>query len=303
MFNLRVEIIAELSWTWSRVLTYTQKCGNYRPHLLKLIWDWICRSGGSRDLRLSSLRTGARNLMSNIWCNVDFHLRFCVPGCIWNWGCGCRRPLGWLECRILLMWPHRKLKLSFSQVCRSVLFSAACPDFVWVSLPYLVRWVLNHFFTVLIGKFLVAATKIFLSSACLWNCRWSCHKFLVLFNKLHDGFFVWITQQDGLHLALLLSGLSWFYIMSMSVRALFSPLSWLSSLLSLSILSLSLSSCSFLSLPSLSSLSLLFLSISSAVSPNSNCGWVSVGTSIFLLLPLGMLINQSINQLVWKKKT
>ena len=41
---------------------------------------------------------------------------------------------------------------------------------------------------------------------------------------------------------------------------------------------------------SLSTLSILLLSISSAISPNSNCGWVSVGTLIFLLLPLGMLI-------------
>ena len=35
-----------------------------------------------------------------------------------------------LETPFLLMLPRRKVKLSFSQVCRSVLFSAACPDFV-----------------------------------------------------------------------------------------------------------------------------------------------------------------------------
>ena len=35
-----------------------------------------------------------------------------------------------LETQFLLMGPRRKLKLSFSQVCCSVLFSAACPDFV-----------------------------------------------------------------------------------------------------------------------------------------------------------------------------
>ena len=67
VFNLRVEIVAErLSWTWSGVLTCTQKCGNHQPHLLELIYDWICSSGGSQDWRLSSLRTGARRLMSNI---------------------------------------------------------------------------------------------------------------------------------------------------------------------------------------------------------------------------------------------
>ena len=37
VFNLGVEIVAELSWTWSGVLTCTQKCGNHRPHLLELI--------------------------------------------------------------------------------------------------------------------------------------------------------------------------------------------------------------------------------------------------------------------------
>ena len=35
---LQVEKVAELlSWTWSGVLTCTQKCGNHRPHLLELI--------------------------------------------------------------------------------------------------------------------------------------------------------------------------------------------------------------------------------------------------------------------------
>ena len=37
---------------------------------------------------------------------------------------------GDLEIPFLLMLPRRKLKLSFSQVCHSVLFSAACRDFV-----------------------------------------------------------------------------------------------------------------------------------------------------------------------------
>ena len=35
-----------------------------------------------------------------------------------------------LETPFLLMWPHRKLKLSFNQVCLSVFFPAACPDLV-----------------------------------------------------------------------------------------------------------------------------------------------------------------------------
>ena len=35
-----------------------------------------------------------------------------------------------LETPFLLMWSRRKLKLSFSQVCRSMLFSAACSDFI-----------------------------------------------------------------------------------------------------------------------------------------------------------------------------
>ena len=46
---------------------------------------------------------------------------------------------GDLETPFFLMLPHRKLKLSFSEVCHSVLFSAACPDFISVSLPYLVH--------------------------------------------------------------------------------------------------------------------------------------------------------------------
>ena len=46
----------------------------------------------------------------------------------------------------------RKLKLSCNQVCLSVLFTEACSDFVLVSLPYLVFWVSNHFFTVLTDR-------------------------------------------------------------------------------------------------------------------------------------------------------
>ena len=34
---LSKSITEQLSWTWSRVLMCTQKCGNHRPHLLELI--------------------------------------------------------------------------------------------------------------------------------------------------------------------------------------------------------------------------------------------------------------------------
>ena len=38
VFNLGVDIVGErLSWTWSGVLTCTQKNWNHRPHLLTLI--------------------------------------------------------------------------------------------------------------------------------------------------------------------------------------------------------------------------------------------------------------------------
>ena len=35
-----------------------------------------------------------------------------------------------LDTPFLLMWPHRKLKLSLNQVCLSKLFTVACPAFV-----------------------------------------------------------------------------------------------------------------------------------------------------------------------------
>ena len=190
----------------------------------------------------------------------------------------------------LLMWPRRKMKLSFSQVCRSVLFSAPYPDFVWVNLPYLVRWVSNHFFTVLTGKFLVAAScSQRLSFFCLSlklslvlpyssSCYLTNSTMASSSESLRKMDFIWpffcLDWVDSTSV-------------SVSVCTLFSPLSGLSS-----------PSLHPLSVPLLlfNPLSLLLLSISSAVSLNSNCGWVSpVGTSIILLLPLGMMINQSIN--------
>ena len=168
-----------------------------------------------------------------------------------------------------------------SQVCCSVLFSAPCPDFIWVSLPYLVRWVSNHFFTVLTGKFLVAAScsqslsffglslklLLFLSYSslcCLMNSTMASSSVSLRKMDFIWSFFCldWVDSTS----------------VSVSLHTLYSPLSGLSSL-SLSILSLSLSSCSILSLSSLSSLSLLLLSISAGVSSNSNCGWVSAGSS------------------------
>ena len=38
----------------------------------------------------------------------------------------------------LLIWPRKKLNVLCIQVCLSALFTAACLDFMWVSLPYLV---------------------------------------------------------------------------------------------------------------------------------------------------------------------
>ena len=63
-----------------------------------------------------------------------------------------------------------------------------------------------------------------------------------------------------------------------------------------------LSSHSCHSLSSLSSLSHLLFSISPALFPYSNGGWVSVGTSIFLLLPLGMVSNYMYNSSLLKSK-
>ena len=72
------------------------------------------------------------------------------------------------ESPFLLMWPCKKLNLSCIQVCLSVLFTAACPDFLCVSFPYPVHCVLNHFLAVL--------TKIFLGTASLSHI----HSFLYL---------------------------------------------------------------------------------------------------------------------------
>ena len=164
--------------------------------------------------------------------------------------------------KFLLMWPCRKLKLSFSQVGHSVLLSAACPDFIWVSLLYLVCWVSNHFFTVLTAKFLVAAScSQSLSFFCLSlklslllsNSSLCCLTYSTMASSsesLRKMDFIWpffcLDWVDSTSV-------------SMSVPTLLHPLSVPLFLLSLS---------------SLSSFSLL--SISSAVSPNSHCSCMSV---------------------------
>ena len=72
-----------------------------------------------------------------------------------------------LDVPFLLIWLHKKLNLLCIQVCLSVLFTAACPDFVWVILHYLVHSVSNHFLTVFVNKFLEAASLASPSFLCL----------------------------------------------------------------------------------------------------------------------------------------
>ena len=107
----------------------------------------------------------------------------------------------------LLIWPCKKLNLSCIQICLSVLFTAACPDFVWVSLPYVVS---NHFLTALTDKFLEPASPsqrpfFFL---CLSSSVSLVVQFCILLHKLDNSLFIRLAQENGLHLPLLLPGLS-----------------------------------------------------------------------------------------------